>query len=130
MSARMLRQVEKVAEQALKKQTQEGLAKIFSQLSCKGVAREIKAGRKVAGNVEFGIRLCVHEKLGPRVNVKTMKFTPMTTKAKKIEKKFVKFANVLLKNGGFRQVSPKLISDLAKKDKAFERKIAKRRKRR
>ena len=128
MSEQMLRQLKKASEQALKKQTQEGLAKVFSKLSCKGVAKEIKAGRNVVGNVEYGIRLCLHDKLGPRVNVETMKFTPMSAKSKNIERNFLRLTNKLLKNGGFREISPKLLSDLAKKDKAFERKIAERRK--
>jgi len=128
MSERLLRKVEKAAEVALKKQTQEGLAKIFTMLSCKGVAKEIKAGRNVSGNVEFGIRHCVHPKIGPRVNVKTWKFTRMTPKAKRIEKNFLKYANKMLTSAGFREVSPKLLTKLSQGDKAFERKIKTRRK--
>ncbi|MHC3128750.1 MAG: hypothetical protein IBV52_01555 [Candidatus Bathyarchaeota archaeon] len=116
-----------MADLALKKQTQEGLFKLFNLLSCKGVAKEIKAGRNVTGNVEFGIRMCVHDRFGPRVDVKTMKFYPQTAKSKKIEKKFVNTTNKLLEIGGFRKISPKFLAKLKQKDKAFEQKIKKRR---
>lgn len=127
MAERIVRALEKKAELALKKQAQEGLAKIFSKLSCGGVAREIKKGRNVTGNVEYGIRLCVHDKIGPRVNVETMKFTPQSAKSKRLEKSFVDTANKLLESGGFRKTSPNLIAKMRQGDKAFERKIKQRR---
>lgn len=128
MSVPSIQKLEKMADLALKKQVQEGLAKSFTKLGMKGVANEIRHGRNVTGNVEFGIRHGVHEKLGPRVNVETWKFTPQSNKAKKIEEKFVRYVNTLLRNAKLREMSPTLLSDLRKGDKAFERKIRARRK--
>jgi len=128
MSEKALRKFKRQADLALKKQAQDGLAKVFSMLSCGGVAKQIKAGKDVTGNVEYGIRLCVHDKLGPRVNIETMKFIPQSAKAKKLEKDFIGVANKLLKTGGFRKISPKFLTRLRQSDKAFERKIKTRRK--
>ena len=114
-------------EKELKKQTQDGLADVFNRLSCKAVAREIKENKKVTENVEFGIRYCVHNKLGPTVNVETMKFNPMSAKNKELENRFVGTVNKLLVDGGFRKVSSKLIPSLRKADKDFEKKIKNRR---
>jgi len=127
MSERLLREVKRTADLALKKQAQEGFAKIFIELSCKGVAREIRAGRNVTGNVEFGIRHCVHPKLGPRVDPDTLKFTPMPEKAKEIEKGFVEFSNKLLENASFPKLRSNLIEELRQGDKAFEQEIRERR---
>ena len=129
MSERTLRAIEKRLDAKLKKQVQNGLAEVFDLASCKAVAREIKAGRKVTGNAEFGIRVCIHPKIGPRYDPSTKKFSPMTAKAKKLEKKYVNKVNDMLEAGGFRKMSPKLISGLRKKDKAFERRMKKRYKR-
>ncbi len=126
MSERTLRAIEKRLDAKLKKQVQNGLAEVFDLASCKAVAREIKAGRKVTGNAEFGIRVCIHPKIGPRYDPSTKKFSPMTAKAKKLEKKYVNKVNDMLEAGGFRKMSPKLISGLRKKDKAFERRVKKR----
>lgn len=122
MSKRLLRQMKKTADEALKKQTREGLAKVFTKLGYKGVAREIKAGRNVRGNVQYGMRM-IHDKLGPRVNVTTLKVTPQTKKAKKLERKFLLTANKLLKAGGYRAISPKLLMQFKRKDKQFEKKM-------
>lgn len=126
MSERTLRAIEKRLDAKLKKQVQNGLAEVFSEVSCKAVAREIKAGRKVTGNAAFGIRTCVHPKIGPRYNPSTKKFFPMTAKAKALERKFVGKVNDMLEAGGFRKMSPKLISGLQKKDKAFEKRVKRR----
>ena len=125
--AKILREAQRIADEALKKQIQVGLAKVFTELSCKGVAKEIKAGRNVSGNAAYGIRMCVHGKLGPRVDPETLKFYPMTAKAKKIEKGMIKYTNLLLKNAKFKPLPSDLVSQLRKKDKAFEQKIRKRR---
>lgn len=127
MAEAILRKAKRISAEALKKQTQEGLAKIFSELSCKGVAKEIKAGRNVVGNVEYGLRLCIHDKLGPRVNVETRKFIPMTDRDKEIEEQMVKLMNKALENGGFRKVSPTLIPTLRKKDEEFKQRVESRR---
>ena len=127
MSERILKMAQKAANEALKKQVQVGLSKLFTELSCKAVAKEIKAGRNVTGNVAFGIKMCVHDKVGPTVNVDTLKFNPMTKKAKLMEKKFIKYTNFLLKQGKFKPLPSDLVSKMRKKDKAFEQKIRKRR---
>ena len=127
MAERILGNLKKTTDLALKKQSQEGLAKIFSMLGCKGVAGQIKAGRKVTGNAEFGIRFCVHDKIGPRVNVETMKFSPQTQEAKQLEEAFVKNVNKLLEVGGFSKLSSGLLGKLREKDEAFERQVKSRR---
>ena len=128
MSKKDLDLLEKRLKLDLKKQAQIGLAEIFDLLSCKAIAGQIKKGRKVTENAEFGIRLCVHNKVAPRVDPKTLKFYPMSRRGKELEKKFIDKTNMLLESGGFSKMSPNLISNLRKKDKEFEREIAKRRK--
>jgi len=121
--ASLPRMLQKIADLTLKKQTQDGLAKIFEKLGARGVANEIRQGRDITGNAEYGICHMVHDKLGPRVNVETWKFSPQSKKARRIEERFVENVNLLLKNAGFPKMSPTLLSDLREKDKEFERKV-------
>lgn len=126
MSAQQdLKQVERLLNRSLKKQTQDGLAKVFEALNCKGVAKEIKAGRKVTENTEYGIRNCVHPKTAPRVNPETLEFFPQTKRGMKLEEKFIDTANKALENGGFKRMSPSLLLDIRNEDKAFENRIKK-----
>lgn len=123
MSEKVLTALEQRLDKKLKKQAQNALSVIFTDLSCKAVGREIKAGRKVTGNTELGIRMCVHPKVGPRFNPTTGVFTPMSAKGKRLEENFVKTTNKLLESGGFRKMTPNLIPNLRKKDKAFEKRV-------
>ena len=84
-----LDRLEKRLDKALQKQAKDALSEVYDQLNCKAIAKEIKAGRNVTGNAAFGIRMCVHEKVGPRYNPTTKKFYPMSAKAKKLEENFV-----------------------------------------
>lgn len=120
-----LKQIEKILNEDSKKQVQTGLAKIFVKLKCNGVAKEIKAGRKVTENAEFGIRVCVHPKTAPRVNPETYEFFPQTKRAMEYEEKFIDTMNKALEQGGFRRMSPSLLSDLRKGDKEFKNRIEK-----
>ena len=126
MSEKLLKAVEKRLNQKLKKQAQDGLSVVYRELGCNAIAREIKAGRKVTGNAEFGIRMCVHPKVGPRFNPTTGKFTPMSARGKRLEEKFVENVDGLLETGGFRKMSPSLIPRLRAKDKAFEKRVKRR----
>ena len=63
-----------MVDETLRKQVMVELAKVFTELNYKAVGREIKAGRNVTGNVAYGIRLCVHGKVGPRVDPETLNF--------------------------------------------------------
>ena len=128
MSEKILKAVEKRLDKKLKEQAQNNLAEIFNLASCKGVAREIKAGRNVTGNAEFGIAVCIHPKVAPRVNPTTLKFSRMTKRGKYLEEQFIKKTDLLLESGGFPKMNPKLLSKLRKKDKAFEQKMKKRKK--
>lgn len=130
MSEKVLAAVATRLEKNLRKQVQKGLGEIFELTNCKAVGREIRAGRNVTGNAEFGIRLCVHEKTGPRVDPTTLKFTPQSKKAKKNEEKFIQLTNDMLETGGFPKLPSDLLSNMRKKDKEFERDIAARRKKR
>ena len=130
VSDTVLRAVEKRLAKGLKKQVQNGLADVFKYAGCGGVARDIRAGRKVTKSAEFGIRLCIHPKTGPRVDPKTLKFTPQSKRGKILDEKFIEKTNLMLETGGFKKMNPKLLSSMRKKDKAFERKIAARRKKR
>ena len=127
---KVLSRLEKKLDKALKKQAQNALSEIFSEAGCGAIAKEIKAGRNVTGNAEFGIRLCIHNKIAPRVDPATLEFTPMSKRGKQLEKGFIKTTNLLLDNAGFPKMNPKLYDRLQKKDKEFERDIAKRRKER
>lgn len=123
-----LKKVKKILDDDLKKQTQEGLYKVYKELGCLGVAKEIRAGRNVTKNAEYGIRMCVHSKIGPRVDPETLEFYPMTKKGKEILEKFVPTVDKYLDNAGFKKMSPALLSDLKRKDKDFEQMIKERRK--
>jgi len=122
-----LADVQKSCDKKIKKQVQEGLGKVFNQFGYRGVANEIKHGRNVRGNVEFGLRF-IHDKIGPRVNVDTYKVTPMSKTAKRRERKMFNLFNKLLKQGGYKPISPALLQKFRKGDMAFKRKMAKRRK--
>lgn len=123
-----LKKLEHELDLRLKEQTQVGLSKLYEMLGCSGIAKEIKAGRNVTGNTEYGIRLCVHNKIAPRVDPETLEFFPMSKKNRELEEKFISTTNKLLESGGFKKISPSLLSDLRKKDKKFEEKIKKLRK--
>lgn len=127
MAIRKLKVLEKKLDKALKKQTQQGLADIFDELRCKAVASKIRQGRNVTGNAEFGVKMCVHDRIGPRYDPIKKKFTPMSKSAKSIESKFVKLTNDMLKTGGFKPMSPQLISKFRKGDREFEREVKRRR---
>ena len=122
--------VEKRLARNLKKQVQKNLAEVFTLANCTAVGREIKAGRNVTGNAEWGIRYCIHQKTAPRVDPSTLEFTPQSKKAKKIDEKFIKITNDMLETGGFPKLPPDLLSSRRKKDKEFEREIAARKKKR
>lgn len=126
--AKVLKVVEKRLDNRLKKQTQDGLATVFKELRCGAIARKIKAGRNVTGNTTMGFRLCVHDRLGPRYDPIKRKFSPMSANGKRIEKKFEENINGLLESGGFKPMPSSLISNLRKKDKAFEKSVKKRKK--
>jgi len=116
--------LKKAGDEALKKQTKEGFVKLFNVLGLKGVAKEIKAGRNVRGNVAYGIKHGVHDKLGARYNPSTGKFFPMTKKAKAMESRFITLSNKLLKAGGYKPLNKReLIAELRRKDAAFKKKI-------
>lgn len=120
-----LNKLERALDKKLQKQTQEGLSKLYEMLGCSGVAKEIKAGRKVTENAEFGIRICVHDKVAPTVNPETLKFYPQTKRSMELEEKFIDRINKVLENGGFRRMSPSLLSELRKGDRKFENRIKK-----
>ena len=120
-----LDELEKTFDLKLKKQTQDGLAKVYDAAGCGGVAKEIKAGRNVTKNAEYGIHICIHSKTAPRVNPDNMKFFPQTKRGKELEGKFIDKVNEALAGGGFKKMSPSLLSDIRKKDKAFENHIKK-----
>jgi len=128
MSEKVLNAIADRLERNLRKQAQSALAEVFTETGCKAVGREIKAGRKVTENAEFGIRVCVHPKIGPRFNPSTGKFTPMSAKGKRLLSQFVSKTNDLLETGGFRKMSPTLIPNLRKKDREIQE-MVKRRKR-
>jgi len=130
MSEAVLSAVEKRLARNLRKQVQKGLGEIFELTNCKAVGREIRAGRNVTGNAEFGIRLCVHPKIGPRVDPTTLKFTPQSKRGKEMDEKFIKLTNDMLETGGFPKLPSDLLSSMRKEDKEFERKVKARRKKR
>ena len=122
-----LSKIEKILDKSLKKKTRNALSEIFSEASCKAVAREIKAGKNVTGNAAYGIRLCIHNKVGPRYNPTTKKFFPMTKRGKTLEEKFIKTTNLMLENAGYQKMPSNLLSKMREKDKAFEKSVKKRR---
>ena len=130
MSEKVLSAIATRLEKNLRKQVQKNLGDVFSYANCKAVGREIKAGRNVTKNAEFGIRMCIHPKSGPRVDPTTLKFTRQSKRGKKLDEQFIEKTNLMLETGGFKKMNPNLLSDLRKKDKEFEREIKARRKKR
>ena len=126
LSGAVLSKIEARLNKKLKKQVQNGLAEVFREVSCGGVAKDIKAGRKVTESAAFGIRMCVHGKVGPRYNPTTKKFYPQTAKGRRLEEAFIDKTNQMLEMGGFRKMNPNLLKNLRKKDKAFEKRVKKR----
>jgi len=127
MSEKVLSAVATRLEKNLRKQVQKGLAEVFELSNCTAVGREIRAGKNVTGNAEWGIRYCIHQKTAPRVDPTTLKFTRQTKKARELDEKFIKLTNDMLETGGFPKLSPDLLSNMRKKDKEFEREISERR---
>ena len=125
---KVLKGIEKQLKGKLRKQSVDALASVYNQMGCKAVSKEIKAERNVTGNAEFDIKICVHNKIGPRFNPTTDTFYPMTARNKVLEKKFVHGVNELLGTGGFKKMNPGLISSLRKKDRKFQLDVKKRRK--
>jgi len=120
-----LDKLERTLDLKMKKQVQTGLAELYETLGCGATAKEIKAGRKVTANAEYGIRICVHPKTEPRVNPETLEFFPQTKKNMELEEKFVDRVNIVLESGGFKRMSPSLLPNLRKKDREFENRIKK-----
>jgi len=130
MSEKVLSAVATRLEKNLRKQVQKNLGEIFVLTNCKAVGREIKAGRNVTKNAEFGIWNCVHPKTGPRVDPTTLRFYPQSKRGKELDEQFIEKTNLMLETGGFKKMNPKLLSNLRKQDKEFEREVAARRKKR
>ena len=128
MSEKVLKAIERRLDKKLQQQTKKGLSTVFKELGCRVVARDIKVGRNVTKNAAFGFRLCLHDKIGPRYDPISGKFFPMTARNKQIEKKFEKNINGMLEYGGYKKMPSNLIPNLRKKDKAFEKRVKKRRK--
>jgi len=126
----ILSAIEKRLARNLRKQVQKGLAEVFELSNCTAVGREIRAGKNVTGNAEWGIRYCIHQKTAPRVDPSTLKFTRQTKKAKKLDEKFIKLTNDMLETGGFPKLPSDLLSSMRKKDREFERDISERRRKR
>ncbi len=127
MSERVLKAVATRLEKNLRKQVQKGLAEVFELSNCTAVGREIRAGRNVTGNAEWGIRYCIHQKTSPRVDPSTLEFTPQSKEAKILDEKFIKLTNDMLETGGFPRLPSDLLSSMRKKDREFEREIKMRR---
>lgn len=115
--------IENRLDDNLKIQAQDAIAELYTDLGGAAMAKEIKAGRNVVGNVEFGIKILVHNKVGPRYDPTTKKFTPMSAKGRQLEDDFVKNMNGLLENGGFKKINPNLIPNLRKRDIDFEKEV-------
>ena len=126
MSDATLKKIEKRLDKKLAEQSRKALAEVYNQLGCKAISREIKSGKNVTGNAEFGVRMCVHEKVGPRYDPISKKFSPQTKRGKELEHKFIENVNLLLAQGGYKEMSPQLLPKLRKKDKAFEKRVRKR----
>jgi len=127
MSEKVLEAVATRLEKNLRKQVQKGLAEVFELANCTAVGREIRAGKNVTGNAEWGIRYCIHQKTAPRVDPSTLKFTRQSKEAKKLDEKFIKLTNDMLETGGFPKLPSDLLSSMRKKDREFEREISERR---
>jgi len=130
MSEKVLSAIATRLERNLRKQVQKGLAEVFELSNCTAVGREIRAGRNVTGNAEWGIRYCIHQKTSPRVDPSTLEFTPQSKEAKILDEKFIKLTNDMLETGGFPRLPSDLLSSMRKKDREFEREIKMRRRKR
>jgi hypothetical protein len=122
-----LKAVKKVLDKDLKKTARDGLSLAYRELGLNGVAKEIKAGRNVRGNTEYGVVMGVHNKLGPRYDLSTKKIVPMTKRQREMEHKWIDNANGLLKMAGEKPLDKSsLIKKLRAKDREFAKKVKKR----
>jgi hypothetical protein len=130
-NAKVLRAVEKRLDAKLKAQTCDALSEYFSLSKCGGVANEIKKCKSPANvrdNVEYGIRTCIHPKIGPRVDPTTWSFTPQSKKARLLEHKGIDLLNKTLENGGFPTVDKgALLKRMRVEDRDFEKDAQQRR---
>ena len=79
-------------------------------------------------NVEYGIRTCIHPKIGPLVDPATLSFTPQSKKARLLEHKGIDLLNKTLSNGGFPTVDKSaLLKRMRVDDRGFEKDIMQRR---
>lgn len=97
----------------------DGLAKAFSLLGARGVAAQIRKGEDVSANAEFGFRHSIHASVGPRVNVETWDFVPMTDRGRELEVKAFACVQTLLINGGFEPMPMNLLEQLKAEDEEF-----------
>lgn len=119
-----LEPIERLLKSRLKRQVQEGLSDIFNEVGCKAIAREINRGRNVKNNVRMGIKLCIHDKIGPKVDPDTLKFYPQTKKQKRMEEEFISGINKLLSAGGYGEIKS-ISKELGRKDMEFKKRIEK-----
>ena len=122
-----LKTVKKALDNDLKKTARTGLSQAYKELGMGGVAKEIKAGRNVRGNAEYGVVMGVHNKLGPRYNMETKEFFPMTKRQREMEHKWIDNTNGLLKMAGEKPMNKaSLLKKLRAKDREFAKKVKKR----
>lgn len=115
-------------EEREKIRNQRALADVYDEVGAKGVASQIRQGKEVRANVEYGFIHTVHDKIGPRYNVETKKVVPQTKKAREIEHGWIDNVNILLKNSGEKPLDKAaLLKKIRSEDRAWEKKLKNRR---
>jgi len=116
-----LKSVEKALDKDIKLQYREGLAKTFKSVGYTGIAREIKAGRNVRGNVILGLQ-GMHS--GPRYDSDAKEIVPQSKKSRELEHKLVsKLSEALVLAGESPLNKEAVIKAFRVKDRAFEKRM-------
>jgi len=116
-----LKSVEKALDKDIKLKYREGLAKTFRVFGYTGIAREIKAGRNVRGNVILGVQ-GIHK--GPRYDMDTKEIIPQNKKSRELEHKLIsKLSEGLVLAGEAPLNKEAIIKAFRVKDRAFEKRM-------
>jgi hypothetical protein len=120
---KQLNKLKKTLDEDLHKKWVDGLAKTFDVFGYKAVAREIKAGRNVRGNVIYGINMA-HDRFGPHYDLENKKFIPQSTAMKSKENRFIALVNNALEGAGEVPMDKMaLLRGFRAKDKAFRERV-------
>jgi hypothetical protein len=113
--------IKKALDKDIQLKYREGLGKTFDILGLKGVAKEIKAGRRVRDNVIYGLKM---HHVGPRYDLDKKEVIPQSKRSRELEHQIYNKINEGLVLAGEKPFNKEaLIKELRAKDRAAEKKF-------